>query len=136
MPELTTYADRYNVLIVCPDGQNSWYLDSPVKPTVRYETFMTAELLPFVDKRYRTQPDRQHRAITGLSMGGHGALFLAMRHRDLYGQAGSLSGGSGLFRKTGNCATCWAMLRPTLMSGQPIPSSPPPTPFRTANYGC
>lgn len=93
VPELTTYADRYNVIIVCPDGQNSWYLDSPVKPTVRFETFMTAELLPYVDSHYHTQPDRQHRAITGLSMGGHGALYLAMRHRDLYAQAGSLSGG-------------------------------------------
>ena len=93
VPELTTYADRYNVIIVCPDGQNSWYMDSPVKPTVRFETFMTAELLPFVDRQYRTLADRQHRAITGLSMGGHGALYLAMRHRDLYAQAGSLSGG-------------------------------------------
>ncbi|MBO0935698.1 esterase family protein [Fibrella sp. HMF5335] len=92
-PELSNYADRYNVIIACPDGQNSWYLDSPVKPTVRFETFMTAELLPFLDRQYRTQPDRQHRAITGLSMGGHGALFLAMRHRDLYSQAASLSGG-------------------------------------------
>ena len=62
VPELTTYADRYNVILVCPDGQNSWYIDSPVKPTVRFETFMTAELLPFVDRQYRTLADRQHRA--------------------------------------------------------------------------
>ncbi|WP_128547891.1 alpha/beta hydrolase [Larkinella soli] len=93
VPELTTLADRYGVLIVCPDGRNSWYFDSPLDPAVRYETFMTRELPAFVDARYPTLADRRHRAITGLSMGGHGALYLALRHRDLYGQAASLSGG-------------------------------------------
>ncbi len=93
VPELTTYADRYGLIIVCPDGQNSWYLDSPVNPAVRFETFITAELIPKIDGQYRTSADRQHRAITGLSMGGHGSLYLAVRHRDLFGQAGSLSGG-------------------------------------------
>ncbi|QJW89984.1 esterase family protein [Spirosoma taeanense] len=95
-PELTSYADRYGVIIACPDGQNSWYLDSPVNPAKRFETFVTGELLPYMDANYRTQADRQHRAITGLSMGGHGALYLAVRHRDLFGQAGSLSGGVDL----------------------------------------
>jgi len=93
VPELTTFADRYGVIIVCPDGQNSWYFDSPVNPAVRFETFMTGELLPYLDAQYRTIADRQHRAITGLSMGGHGALYLAVRHRDLFAQVGSLSGG-------------------------------------------
>lgn len=93
VPELATFADRYEVIIACPDGQNSWYFDSPVDPAVRFETFITAELLPYLDTSYRTLADRQHRAITGLSMGGHGAMYLAIRHRDLFGQAGSLSGG-------------------------------------------
>ena len=55
-PELTTYADRYNVIIACPDGENSWYFDSQVKPTVRYETYMTAELLPYLDTLGGTYP--------------------------------------------------------------------------------
>lgn len=93
VPELATLADRYGVIIVCPDAQNSWYLDSPINPAIRYETFMTSELLPYLDAQYRTIADRQHRAITGLSMGGHGALYLAVRHSDLFSQAGSLSGG-------------------------------------------
>ncbi|WP_229376235.1 alpha/beta hydrolase [Fibrella aquatilis] len=93
LPELATYADRYGIIIACPDAQNSWYLDSPINPVMRYETFMTTELIPYLDTQYRTLADRQHRAITGLSMGGHGALYLAVRHRDLYSQAGSLSGG-------------------------------------------
>ena len=93
VPELATYADRYGVIIACPDGQNGWYLDSPINRSMQFETFMTGEFLPYLDTQYRTLPDRQHRAITGLSMGGHGALYLAVRHRDLFAQAGSLSGG-------------------------------------------
>jgi len=93
VPELTTLVDRYGVIIVCPDGANSWYIDSPLNPELRYETFMAGELPTYIDSHYRTLADRQHRAITGLSMGGHGALYLATRHRDRFAQAGSLSGG-------------------------------------------
>ena len=93
VPELTALTDRYGVILVCPDGQNSWYFDSPLDSAIRLETFITTELVTDVDARYRTLADRQHRAITGLSMGGHGALYLALRHPVLFGQAGSLSGG-------------------------------------------
>jgi len=93
VPALASLADRYQQIIVCPDGANSWYFDSPLNPVLRYETFVGTELPAYVDATYRTQPDRRHRAITGLSMGGHGALYLAIRHRDTFGQAGSLSGG-------------------------------------------
>lgn len=93
VPALTTLADRYQQIIVCPDGANSWYFDSPLNSTMRYETFVGTELPTYVDAHYRTTADRQHRAITGLSMGGHGALYLAIRHQTTFGQAGSLSGG-------------------------------------------
>ncbi|WP_461100142.1 alpha/beta hydrolase [Spirosoma luteolum] len=92
-PALPALADQYQQLIVCPDGANSWYFDSPENSALRYETFVGTELPAFIDATYRTIPDRQHRAITGLSMGGHGALYLAIRHRDRFAQAGSLSGG-------------------------------------------
>lgn len=90
---LASLSDRYQQIIVCPDGANSWYFDSPLNPALRYETFVGTELPAYIDATYRSMPDRQHRAITGLSMGGHGALYLAIRHRDTFGQAGSLSGG-------------------------------------------
>lgn len=93
VPELALMADRYGVMIVCPSGANSWYIDSPLEPSMRYETFVGKELPGYIDNTYRTLADRDHRAITGLSMGGHGALYLAIRHRDTFGQAGSLSGG-------------------------------------------
>jgi len=93
-PQLKQDADAFGLLFVCPDGgYDSWYFDSPVDPSVRYETFVTRELIPYIDTHYPTSADRAHRAITGLSMGGHGALWLALRHKDLFGAAGSTSGG-------------------------------------------
>ncbi|MGX5817111.1 alpha/beta hydrolase [Chitinophaga lutea] len=87
-------ADRYNMLIVCPDGGfGSWYWDSPADPSWKYETYVSGELVKWVDEHYKTIRDRKGRAITGLSMGGHGALYLAFRHQDTFGAAGSMSGG-------------------------------------------
>ena len=87
-------ADLYNMMIVCPDGGfSSWYWDSPVDEKFRYETYVSKELVKFVDGKYKTIKDRKARGITGLSMGGHGALYLALKHQDVFGAAGSMSGG-------------------------------------------
>jgi len=87
-------ADQYNLIIVCPDGgYGSWYWNSPVDPKSQYETFVSDELVKAIDGKYKTIKDRTGRAITGLSMGGHGALYLAIRHQDVFGAAGSMSGG-------------------------------------------
>lgn len=92
-PELQDLSTEYGVIIVCPDGQDSWYFDSPIDPTMQFETYITKELLSFVDNNYRTIADPKFRAITGLSMGGHGAMSLALKHPDLFWQCGSMSGG-------------------------------------------
>jgi S-formylglutathione hydrolase FrmB len=90
-------AEQYGIIVVCPDGGfSSWYFDSPEDPSFRYETFVSKELVAEIDKRFPTLPQRASRAIAGLSMGGHGALFLAFRHPDLYGAAVSFSGGVDL----------------------------------------
>nr|WP_310588579.1 alpha/beta hydrolase family protein [Dyadobacter psychrophilus] len=87
-------ADTYNMIIVCPDGgYGSWYWDSPVDPQSQFETYVSKELVFFIDSKYKTIRDRTGRAITGLSMGGHGALYLALKHQDVFGAAGSMSGG-------------------------------------------
>ncbi len=97
VPELKKYADEFGLLIVCPDGDNaSWYFDSPVDPKMKYETYISNEVPHYIDSAYRTIADKQHRAITGLSMGGHGALFIAWRHTDEFAAAGSMSGGVDL----------------------------------------
>jgi S-formylglutathione hydrolase FrmB len=94
VPDIKKLVDQYQVLIVCPDGGvTSWYFDSPVDSSYRYETYVTKELLSYVDAHYATIKNKSSRAITGLSMGGHGALYLSFRHQDLFGAAGSMSGG-------------------------------------------
>ena len=92
-PDLPALADKYRIMIVCPNGENSWYWDSPLNPAYRYETFVSSELIEYTDRHYQTVASRQGRAITGLSMGGHGALWNAFRHKDVFGAAGSTSGG-------------------------------------------
>ena len=92
-PELPDVASQYGVIIVCPDGRNSWYWDSPVNAESQFETFIATDLVTFIDNHFRTIPEAGMRAITGLSMGGHGALWLAIRHSDVFGVAGSMSGG-------------------------------------------
>ncbi len=97
VPQLKEYADEYNLMIVCPDGGNSsWYFDSPVDSTMKYETYIGKEVPEYIDAHYHTIKNKTGRAITGLSMGGHGALFLAFRHAETFGACGSMSGGVDL----------------------------------------
>lgn len=102
VPELKKYADDFQLMIVCPDGAySSWYFNSPVDTTYRYETYVAEEVVKYIDSHYRTIADKEHRAITGLSMGGHGGLFLGLRHADVFGAAGSMSGGVDLNESKG-----------------------------------
>lgn len=93
VPNIDSLANVYQVIIVCPDAAySSWYFDSPVDSSFRYETFTAIELPAYIDSHYKTIKNRKGRAITGLSMGGHGAMFLALRHPDIFGACGSMSG--------------------------------------------
>lgn len=86
-------SDLYQIILVCPDGNNSWYWDSPVDPAYKYETYVATELVNWIDSKYKTIKDKKGRGITGLSMGGHGGLYLAIKHPDVFGAGGSMSGG-------------------------------------------
>src|SRR5213079_3544354 len=61
----------------------SQFLDSP--GTGRYHTYLCDEIVPWVDARYRTLADRDHRAIAGKSSGGYGAMITPMLRPDLFG---------------------------------------------------
>ena len=92
-PETAKLVDLYNIIVVSPDGGfSSWYLDSPMDPASQYETFVSKEVVERIDSCYATIKSRTGRAISGLSMGGHGALYIAFRHQDVFGAAGSMSG--------------------------------------------
>ena len=93
-PELPQLASQYNLIIVCPDGLiNSWYWNSPLNKEMQFEDYISDEVIRYTDSHYRTIADRSARAISGLSMGGHGAMWNAIRHRDVFGAVGSTSGG-------------------------------------------
>ena len=77
-------------LIVAPDGDRSFFINSRDRKRP-YEDFLVDELLPFIDSRYRTKPGRHNRGIAGVSMGGYGALHLALRHPDLFGSVSANS---------------------------------------------
>ncbi len=93
VPHIQQLADELQLMIVCPDGAiGSWYFDSPIDSNYQYETFISAEVPQFIDAHYKTIANRKARAITGLSMGGHGGLFLGFRHANLFSACGSMSG--------------------------------------------
>ena len=93
-PQLAKTADDLKMIFVYPDGgKSSWYFDSPLDSNMQYESYIIKELVPYVDANFPTKANPKSRAITGLSMGGHGALYLAIRHSDVFGAAGSTSGG-------------------------------------------
>jgi S-formylglutathione hydrolase FrmB len=92
--DIKSLADQYDIIIACPDaGRTSWYFDSPIDKNYQYETFVAKEFVEYVDKNYRTIAKPQNRGTCGNSMGGHGALFLAIRHPKTFGTAVALSGG-------------------------------------------
>jgi len=124
-------ADQYNLIIVLPEGETfSFYLDSPVNPASQFETYLTKEVLPKIDQTYRTVADRRARVITGLSMGGHGALYLAARHPDLYAAAGSMSGALDLMSFNRKLSSAEALQRAKLW--EPILGSEIANPERFA----
>jgi S-formylglutathione hydrolase FrmB len=86
-------ADQYNIIIVMPEGETfSFYLDSPINKKSQFETYITQEVIQKIDASYRTISNKIGRVISGLSMGGHGALYLSSKHPDLFCAAGSMSG--------------------------------------------
>jgi putative tributyrin esterase len=85
------YADEYGFIIVCPDGlYDSWYINSPGIKESQYADFFFMDLFSFVTNNYHV--DSKNVFITGLSMGGHGALYLFEQKPELFKSAGSISG--------------------------------------------
>lgn len=80
------------MILVMPDARATWYMNS-FDGKVRYEDMLVQEFIPFIDRTFRTRTQRLFRSTVGLSMGGYGALMLAMRHPDLFGSAAALSPG-------------------------------------------
>ena len=78
------------MIIVTPDAGVSWYINS-ADGKVKYEDFFIQEFIPHIDATYRTRAAKRFRGLAGLSMGGHGALIMAMKHPELFSAAAPLS---------------------------------------------
>jgi S-formylglutathione hydrolase FrmB len=125
--KLDAAADQLGLaaIVVMPDGDDGFYVDSASKidydacmkdgtglflpdrephdtTCVRarnYETYIAKDLVGWVDAHYHTLARRDGRAVAGLSMGGFGAMELAMRHPDEFAAAASHSGAIALLYK-------------------------------------
>ncbi len=77
-------------LIVAPDGRRSFYVNS-ADGSVLYSDFFLREFMPAIEKKYRIREGRAGRAISGVSMGGYGALRFAFAHPELFSAASAQS---------------------------------------------
>lgn len=116
---LDTYDD---LIIVMPDAGNSWYVnwaETDNDELNNWEDFMIYDLIHNVDQTFRTIPSREGRAISGLSMGGYGALILGLRHPDMFCSIASHSGALEYARTA----------RQNIEAGNAVPRSvaPPPS---------
>jgi S-formylglutathione hydrolase FrmB len=93
--KLIEYAAKHNFIIVTPEGNNGWYTDSSSVLNDKYESYIIQELIPEIDKKYRTFKDKKHRIIAGLSMGGYGSIKFGLKYPEMFSFVGSFSGALG-----------------------------------------
>ena len=92
LTDLVKYAERVPIIIVMPDAGNSWYVDSAGVPQDKFEQYIVHDLVAEVENNWRALRSPHRRGIAGLSMGGYGAVHLALKHLDMFAVAVSLSG--------------------------------------------
>lgn len=89
---LERYLEPWPMIVVMPDGERGFYTDAKENPRAAFETFVIRDLIGFVDRTFQTIPSREGRVIGGLSMGGYGALKLALKRPEMFRAAVSHSG--------------------------------------------
>jgi S-formylglutathione hydrolase FrmB len=88
--DVARFADL-GLILVMPEGNSSYYVNAAERPEDRYEDYITSDLIADVESRFPTAPGRENRAIAGISMGGFGAVTLALKHPDLFAFAAGVS---------------------------------------------
>jgi putative tributyrin esterase len=89
---LLAYTERLPLIIVLPDGANSWYTNSVARPDEKFEDYVATDIPAYVDQNFRTLTFREARYVAGLSMGGYGALKLGLKYPGRFSLSGSFSG--------------------------------------------
>jgi S-formylglutathione hydrolase FrmB len=96
--KLARHVAALDLIVVTPEGANSWYVNWHGDTSERWEDYLARDLIADVDARFRTDARREARFIAGLSMGGYGAVRMGLKHPDLFSAAASLSGALNVTR--------------------------------------
>jgi len=105
---LVPHLARHKVIAVCPAvGGATWFMNSPAHEWMRWGDFLTEELRAFVESNYPASRAKGERGIVGISAGGQGALYHALRRPDLYGSVSVLSGALDLEGYAGMAGLDW-----------------------------
>ncbi len=104
------YAKQYGIAVVCPSAANSYYCDMVYGE--KYYTFVSRELVDYMRKIFRFSERREDNYIAGLSMGGYGALRIALLNPDQYCATAPLSGVLDIVRALSNCS--WSGIARTI----------------------
>lgn len=95
------HASARQMIVVLPNGNRSYFVNSASAPDARYEDVIVKDLIDYVDSHYRTVTSREGRAIAGISMGAFGAAVLGLKRPDLFATVGALSAPFAVARSEG-----------------------------------
>ncbi len=84
-------ASAPEMIIVMPDGLSDAFYINNFDKSIRWEDFFYEEFIPEIEKKYRISANVRTRAIAGLSMGGYGSLYHAVKHKDKFGACYAMS---------------------------------------------
>ncbi|MCF7826350.1 MAG: prolyl oligopeptidase family serine peptidase [Candidatus Marinimicrobia bacterium] len=101
--DLQTLCDTYNILLVLPDGgYDGWWVDSEQQPDRNYDSHIHEEIIIWVVEKFNGSKKPTRHGVLGLSMGGFGAIYQALKYPDNYAAVASLSGVMDITRHTEN----------------------------------
>jgi S-formylglutathione hydrolase FrmB len=116
LTDIREHIERHEMLVVAPDSGNSWYTDSATAENEKFESYLTAELVPEIERSFRVKVTREGRATAGISMGGYGAFKFALRHPELFVFVGSSSGAFHAARMNAEiCGENWPEYEASIM---------------------
>ncbi len=92
-------AAENQLIVIVPDGEYSYYSNAEHKRSAKWEDAIAVDLMHDIAQRWPVLGGREHFGIAGLSMGGYGAVKIALKHPDLFAFAGTMSGALDITRR-------------------------------------
>lgn len=99
LSDVVNLAVASRLIVVMPQAEYSYYTNAQYRLHARWEDAMTQDLPQNVEAKFPAFASRDHRGVAGISMGGYGAVKLALKHPELYGFAGTISGALDITRR-------------------------------------